>query len=204
MLSRKYGSRASVQLYTFLSHPHHLYQHHTHTHPQVTHSKLALFDLDLVSSMALGVPVSAAPHGSGNTSLLPRCSPMTSMVPEVAFPLRLELKIPRLHSELQPLVIVAEGRKEAAFPALVCPGKLFVVPLSACSFSHTVSSIISTAVFFSLSVGKGFFIQAKNMNPFHLIQDRNTHDTGKLFESSSPISGSKQVHKGRRRRGGGL
>lgn len=77
---------------------------------------------------------------------------MTSIVPEVAFPLRLELKIPRLHSELQPLVIVAEGRKEAAFPALVCPGKLFVVPLSACSFSHTVSSIISTAVFFSLSL----------------------------------------------------
>lgn len=199
MLSRKYGSRASVQLYTFLSHPHHLYQHpasHTHT-PQVTHSKLALFDLDLVSSMALGVPVSAAPHGSGNTSLLPRCSPMTSIVPEVAFPLRLELKIPRLHSELQPLVIVAEGRKEAAVSYLS-------------SLSLPVPSLILSLqlfpplFFFSLSVGKGFFIQAKNMNPFHLIQDRNTHDTGKLFESSSPISGSKQVHKGRRRRGGGL
>lgn len=142
-------------------------QHHTHTHtPQVTHSKLALFDLDLVSSMALGVPVSAAPHGSGNTSLLPRCSPMTSIVPEVAFPLRLELKIPRLHSELQPLVIVAEGRKEAAFPALVCPGKLFVVPLSACSFSHTVSSIISTAVFFFFSLcWKRFFHTSKKHEP---------------------------------------
>lgn len=140
-------------------------QHHTHT-PQVTHLKLALFDLDLVSSMALGVPVSAAPHGSGNTSLLPRCSPMTSMVPEVAFPLRLELKIPRLHSELQPLVIVAEGRKEAAFPALVCPGKLFVVPLSACSFSHTVSSIISTAVFFFFSLcWKRFFHTSKKHEP---------------------------------------
>lgn len=131
----------------------------THT-PQVTHSKLALFDLDLVSSMTLGVPVSAAPHGSGNTSLLPRCSPMTSMVPEVAFPLKLELKIPQLHSQLQPLVIVAEGRKEAAFPALVCPGKLFVVP-SACSFSHTVSSIISTAVFFLSLMEKVFSYKQK-------------------------------------------
>lgn len=90
---------------------------------------------------------------------------MTSMDPEVAFPLRLELKIQRLYSELQPLVIVAEGRKEAAFPALVCPGKLFVVPLSACSFSHTVSSIISTAVFFLSLCWKRFFHTSKKHEP---------------------------------------
>lgn len=73
---------------------------------------------------ALGVPVGVAPDGPGNTGLLPPRSSTTPEDPEVAFPLRLELKIQRLLRGADH----DGGRKEAAFPALLSPHKSFVFP----------------------------------------------------------------------------
>lgn len=79
---------------------------------------------------APGVPDGVAPDGSGSAGQLPLCSPTTPEDPEVAFPLRLELKILRLLREPRPLGDRDGGRKEAAFPALLSPHKSFVIPLS--------------------------------------------------------------------------
>lgn len=95
----------------------------------------------LAQGPALGVPVGVAPYGSGNSVLLPLCSQTITEELEVAFPLRLELKILQLRREPWPLGDHDGGRKEAAFPVLLSPRKSFVIPFSLlCSLSFCLSA----------------------------------------------------------------
>lgn len=122
---------------------------------------------------ALGVPAGVAPDGSENTGLLPLCSSTTPEDPEVAFLLRLELKILPLFGEPRLLGDHDGRRKEAAFPALLSPHKSFVILLSP-SLSLNLSLNLFPCDFFS--DGKLFRTSKENMNPLHLSQDRNTHN----------------------------